>query len=151
MVPVSALVAAGWRLCTFKSAPRPVPAFTSSVLIQAERRYLAAGSTGTVIPQLSSAPFSDAIITLCEELLQKDCWAIGRTVEAMGIDPRWSIETLKRYLRDGTIGAAKPKAAKKKAPAKKAAKSKNAKPAPKRASGRPAARGVPAKGKGKKA
>jgi opine dehydrogenase len=96
-------------------------------------------------------PVTDAIITLSEELLQKDCRAIGRTVESIGIDPRWSKETLKRYLRDGTIGtaakkAAKPKVAKaakpKKAPAKKAAKSKNAKPAPKRA---------PAKGKGRKA
>jgi opine dehydrogenase len=59
-------------------------------------------------------PVTDAIITLSEELLQKDCWAIGRTVESMGIDPRWSIETLKRYLRDGVVpakkAAAKPKA-----------------------------------------
>jgi opine dehydrogenase len=94
-------------------------------------------------------PVTDAIITLSEELLQKDCRAIGRTVESIGIDPRWSKETLKRYLRDGTIGAAakppkgaaakppkgaaakaKPKRAPaktKKAPAKKAAKSKNTK------------------------
>jgi hypothetical protein len=84
-------------------------------------------------------PVTDAIITLSEELLQKDCRAIGRTVESIGIDPRWSKETLKRYLRDGTIGTAAKKAAKpktagtkkapaktKKAPAKKAAKSKNA-------------------------
>jgi opine dehydrogenase len=79
-------------------------------------------------------PVTDAIITLSEELLQKDCWAIGRTVEAMGIDPRWSKETVKRYLRDGTIGAAKAKQpaarpAPKRAPAKKAASAK-AKKAP---------------------
>jgi opine dehydrogenase len=55
-------------------------------------------------------PVTDAIITLAEELLQKDFRAMGRTVESIGIDPRWSKETLKRYLRDGTVGAAKPKA-----------------------------------------
>ncbi|OHD70557.1 MAG: hypothetical protein A2177_05680 [Spirochaetes bacterium RBG_13_68_11] len=66
-------------------------------------------------------PVTDAIITLAEELLQKDFRAMGRTVESIGIDPTWSKETLKRYLREGTIGAAKRKAAAgKKAPAKKA-------------------------------
>ena len=88
-------------------------------------------------------PVTDAIITLSEELLQKDCRAIGRTVESIGIDPRWSKETLKRYLRDGVVPAAagkakktakataaKPRAAKKTAKskaAKKAATSKSAK------------------------
>ena len=84
-------------------------------------------------------PVTDAIITLSEELLRKDFRAMGRTVESIGIDPRWSKETLKRYLRDGTIGAAKKTAG---AAARGAAKPGNAKPAPKRA---------PAKGKGRKA
>ncbi|HSV93047.1 MAG TPA: hypothetical protein VLH81_08220, partial [Desulfobacterales bacterium] len=85
-----------------------------------------------------------------------DCRAIGRTVEAMGIDPRWSKETVKRYLRDGMIGASGKPAARGAAKAKKHAK-KAAKPkAAKRASGRPATRGAPAKskkakGKGRKA
>jgi hypothetical protein len=70
-------------------------------------------------------PVTDAIITLSEELLQTDFRAMGRTVEAMGIDPRWSKETLKRYLREGTVEAAKSaKATKVKA---KSAKAKNAK------------------------
>jgi hypothetical protein len=56
-------------------------------------------------------PVTDAIITIAEELLQKDFRAMGRTVESIGIDPRWSKETLKRYLREGTIGTAKKKAA----------------------------------------
>ncbi len=60
-------------------------------------------------------PVTDAIITLAEELLQKDFRAMGRTVESIGIDPRWSKETLKRYLREGTIGTAKKKAAASKA------------------------------------
>jgi opine dehydrogenase len=68
-------------------------------------------------------PVTDAIITLSEELLQKDFRAMGRTVESIGIDPRWSKETLKRYLRDGTIGAAK-KVAKQGAAKRKSAKSK---------------------------
>jgi opine dehydrogenase len=79
-------------------------------------------------------PVSDAIITLAGELLQKDCWAIGRTVESIGIDPRWSKDTLKRYLSDGVVPAgtakakkavkAKPRAARTKP---KAAKAKSAK------------------------
>ena len=77
-------------------------------------------------------PVTDAIITLSEELLQKDCRAIGRTVESMGIDPRWSKETVKRYLRDGTIGAASEgEEAREEAAAREGqrAKAKNAKPA----------------------
>ena len=70
-------------------------------------------------------PVTDAIITLSEELLQKDCRAIGRTVESIGIDPRWSKETLKRYLRDGVVPAAAGKAKK---AAKKTAKTAAAKP-----------------------
>ena len=67
-------------------------------------------------------PITDAIISLSEELLQKDCWAIGRTVESIGIDPAWSTETLKRYLRDGVLPTAVKKAAKPKAVKPKAAK-----------------------------
>ena len=82
-------------------------------------------------------PVSDAIITIAEELLQKDFRAMGRTVESIGIDPRWSKETLKRYLRDGVVPAAgkakkprptkakKPRTAKK--PAGRSAASKRAK------------------------
>jgi opine dehydrogenase len=71
-------------------------------------------------------PITDAIITLAEELLQKDFRAMGRTVESIGIDPRWSKETLKRYLREGTIGTAKRPARAK--PAGKAVKAARAKP-----------------------
>jgi len=52
-------------------------------------------------------PVTDAIITMAEVLLQKDFRAMGRTVEALGIDPRWSKQTVKRYLRDGSVGSAK--------------------------------------------
>ena len=48
-------------------------------------------------------PVSDAIITIAEVLLQTDFRAMGRTVEAMGLDPSWSKETLKKYLRDGAV------------------------------------------------
>lgn len=58
-------------------------------------------------------PVTDAIITLSEVLLQTDFRAMGRTVEAMGIDPDWSVETLKQYLREGTVQkAVKAKSAK---------------------------------------
>ena len=48
-------------------------------------------------------PVSDAIIKISEVLLERDFWSMGRTVEAMGIDPSWSEEQLKKYLADGTI------------------------------------------------
>jgi hypothetical protein len=32
---------------------------------------------------------------------------MGRTVQSLGIDPRWSKETLKRYLREGTVAKTK--------------------------------------------
>jgi opine dehydrogenase len=81
-------------------------------------------------------PVSDAIITLAEELLQKGFRAMGRTVEALGIDPRWSTETLKRYLRDGVVPAKAKKAAKAKRPAAKGAKRTAAKPKAAKARGR---------------
>jgi len=92
-------------------------------------------------------PVTDAIITLAEELLQKDFRAMGRTVESIGIDPRWSKETLKRYLREGT--AAKGRTPKAKA---KAGKRRPAKKAPKRPAKAAARRpnSVTAKGKGRK-
>ncbi len=48
-------------------------------------------------------PVSDAIITLAEGLLDRDFRSMGRTVEAMGIDPSWSVEKLKRYLKEGRL------------------------------------------------
>jgi opine dehydrogenase len=94
-------------------------------------------------------PFSDAIITLAEDLLQKDCWAIGRTVESIGIDPRWSIETLKRYLRDGVVpvAAGKPRVAKAKAAKPKAAKASRAPMAPAKKAVKKAAAKKSAKGR----
>jgi opine dehydrogenase len=50
-------------------------------------------------------PVTDAIITMAEVLLSKDFRAMGRTVEAMGIDPSWSVEELKAYLGEGTAQA----------------------------------------------
>ena len=48
-------------------------------------------------------PVTDAIITLAEVLLRKDFRSIGRTVESLGIDPKWSPKKLAKYLRDGTV------------------------------------------------
>jgi opine dehydrogenase len=47
-------------------------------------------------------PVSDAVITIAEGLLDRDFWAIGRTVETMGISPSWSVDQLKLYLRNGS-------------------------------------------------
>ncbi len=52
-------------------------------------------------------PVTDAIISISEVLLQTDFRAMGRTVEAMGIDPSWSVETLKDYLREGVVKSSK--------------------------------------------
>jgi opine dehydrogenase len=52
-------------------------------------------------------PVTDAIITMSEVLLQTDFRAMGRTVQSIGINPRWSKETLKRYLREGTVAKTK--------------------------------------------
>ena len=46
-------------------------------------------------------PVVDSVITLAEGLLNRDFWSMGRTVESLGIDPRWSLEQLKRYLQEG--------------------------------------------------
>jgi opine dehydrogenase len=48
-------------------------------------------------------PVSDAIITMSEVLLETDFRAMGRTVEAMGIDPSWPVEKMKRYLAEGVV------------------------------------------------
>jgi opine dehydrogenase len=48
-------------------------------------------------------PVTDAIITMAEVLLDRDFRAMGRTTQSMGIDPSWSTETVKRYLREGTV------------------------------------------------
>jgi opine dehydrogenase len=48
-------------------------------------------------------PVSEATITIAEGLLDRDFWSIGRTVEAMGIDPAWSVERLKAYLHEGAV------------------------------------------------
>ncbi len=46
-------------------------------------------------------PFTDAIITMAEGLLDRDFRSIGRTVEVLGIDPDWSLDEIKTYLHEG--------------------------------------------------
>lgn len=48
-------------------------------------------------------PYSDAIITLAEGLLDRDFWSIGRTAESMGINPSWTVEQVKNYLENGEV------------------------------------------------
>ncbi len=52
-------------------------------------------------------PVSDAVITLAEGLLDRDFRSIGRTVESMGLSPKWSLAQLKRYLESGSTAAVK--------------------------------------------
>lgn len=47
-------------------------------------------------------PVTDAMITLAEGLLDRDFRSIGRTVESMGLSPKWSLAQLKRYLESGS-------------------------------------------------
>ena len=46
-------------------------------------------------------PFTDAIITMAEGLLDRDFRSIGRTIEVLGIDPNWSLDEIKTYLHEG--------------------------------------------------
>lgn len=46
-------------------------------------------------------PFTDALITLAEGLLDRDFRSMGRTVEDLGIGTDWSVEEIKRYLHEG--------------------------------------------------
>lgn len=48
-------------------------------------------------------PVIDAEITLAEALLGRGFRGIGRTVEKMGINPAWDLQTLNRYLHEGKI------------------------------------------------
>jgi opine dehydrogenase len=52
-------------------------------------------------------PVTDAVITLAEGLLDRDFRSIGRTVQSMGLSPKWSLAQLKRYLESGSTAAAK--------------------------------------------
>jgi opine dehydrogenase len=47
-------------------------------------------------------PVTDAVITIAEGLLDRDFRGIGRTVESMGLNPKWSLAQLKRYLSSGS-------------------------------------------------
>jgi len=46
-------------------------------------------------------PIISAIITMTEGLLDCDYRTTGRTVESLGIDPKWSLEQIKSYLYEG--------------------------------------------------
>jgi len=48
-------------------------------------------------------PYTDAVITIAEGLLDKDFRSIGRTIEEMGMDPSWSVDQVKQYLMEGGI------------------------------------------------
>lgn len=48
-------------------------------------------------------PFTDAIITMAEGLLDRDFRSMGRTIEVMGMDPDWTVPQVKKYLHEGSI------------------------------------------------
>ena len=48
-------------------------------------------------------PVCDALVTIASVLLKEDFWKIGRTVEKLGINPKWSKEELERFLTEGKV------------------------------------------------
>ncbi len=46
-------------------------------------------------------PIISAVITIAEGLLDRDFRTMGRTVEALGMDSKWSLEQIKSYLFEG--------------------------------------------------
>jgi len=48
-------------------------------------------------------PVSAAFVTIASVLNGEDYWQKGRTLEKMGLDPNWDVETLKRYLQEGEV------------------------------------------------
>jgi len=46
-------------------------------------------------------PIISAVITMAEGLLDRDFRSVGRTVEALGINPQWSLDQIKAYLFEG--------------------------------------------------
>lgn len=48
-------------------------------------------------------PVSDAITTISEGLLNRDFWAMGRTVKELGFDGSWTVEQLQQYLEEGKV------------------------------------------------
>lgn len=48
-------------------------------------------------------PMSDAITTIAEGLLGQDLHTHGRDIAALGLDPDWSVDQVKRFLYEGSI------------------------------------------------
>lgn len=48
-------------------------------------------------------PMSDAITTIAEGLLGQDLHSGGRDIQALGLNPDWSVEQVKRFLYEGSV------------------------------------------------
>jgi len=48
-------------------------------------------------------PMCDAITTISEGLLGRDLHTEGRDIKALGLDPGWSVEQVKRFLHEGAV------------------------------------------------
>ncbi|MEM3449005.1 MAG: NAD/NADP octopine/nopaline dehydrogenase family protein [Nitrososphaerota archaeon] len=48
-------------------------------------------------------PVSDALVTLASTLNAENYWTTGRTVEKLGINPKWTREQLNVYLMEGVV------------------------------------------------
>jgi opine dehydrogenase len=48
-------------------------------------------------------PMSDAVTTIAEGLLNRDLHSEGRDIQALGLDPNWSLEQIKTFLYEGHI------------------------------------------------
>jgi opine dehydrogenase len=48
-------------------------------------------------------PVTDSVVTIAAVLNAEDYWKTGRTLDKVGIKPSWSLEQLKKFMKEGSF------------------------------------------------